>query len=67
MRTSQPRVVADEVSRNDRKSALTLAKSGLQGFSNLAAFAPLPGIALCLPIVISIIESIDVRSTINTL
>jgi len=33
--------------------------SGLQSLSQLAALAPVPGLSLCLPIVITIIESID--------
>ena len=62
MPVAQSRVVSNIVrSQLDRKSILIQAKSGLQSLSNLAALAPLPGLSLCLPIVITIIESIDVR------
>jgi len=60
MPVAQSRVVSNIVrSQMDRKSVLIQAKSGLQSLSNLAALAPLPGLSLCLPIVITIIESVD--------
>jgi len=54
------RVVSDIVlSPYKRKSALFQARSTLQGIQNLAAFAPVPGLAACVPIVVSIIDSVD--------
>jgi len=55
------RVVSDIVlSPYKRKSALFQARSTLQGIQNLAAFAPVPGLVACVPIVVSIIDSVDV-------
>ena len=57
---TKPRVVSDiGLSHNDRKSVLVQAVTGLQSLNNLAALAPFPGVSICLPIVINIVESID--------
>lgn len=57
-------VVNNDIIRSqiDRKAVLNQAMSWLQTLNNLATLAPLPGLAMCLPIVITIIESIDVSS-----
>lgn len=60
----QPRVVSNIVrSPYERKSALVQAKSTLHGLHNLAILAPVPGLVACVPIVVSIIDSIEVSIT----
>lgn len=46
--------------RIDRKSALAQARSSLQGLSTLAAFTPAPGLSICISLVITIIDSVNV-------
>jgi hypothetical protein len=63
---TKPRVVSDiGLSHNDRKSVLIQAVTGLQSLSNLAALAPFPGLSICLPIIISIVQSIDVSLSLR--
>jgi hypothetical protein len=60
--TSQSQVVSDiPRSQGDRKPALIQAKSGLQGLKNRAELALTAKLSFCIPIVVAIIDSIDVR------
>jgi hypothetical protein len=64
-RQTQPNVFSNIVrSQKDRKYELIQAKIGLQSLFNVAAMDPAPGLSLCLSIVITIIESIDVSQTL---
>lgn len=52
---------ASRKKNNDRQNVLSQTMSGLQSLSQLSALAP-TGLSLCLPIVITIIESVEVSS-----
>lgn len=47
-------------SRQDRKNKLAHAKASLNTVSSALQMTPIPAIALCIPVVISIIDAVDV-------